>query len=188
MNELTLVLLSLVTLSLLLWIFDFPYRQFRIGHARYHLRAVRNELQRATEAHVLSPGDTAYVVTYRMLTGMIECATEFNLWRALLMGATEGFWSNPDRNVDFFRRYEHSLRSLSPEGLAAVKSAMRSAHTIVASHVLHTSLITFPLIMSFKVLLRVIWTMDRIVRITHCSLPEGLFRTVDRGAYLAGKG
>jgi hypothetical protein len=180
MHDVTIVVLTLASISLLLWLFDFPYRSFRVEYARQQLREVRHALYAAADAGVIFPTDAAFIVTDRMLRGMIECAEEFGLWRALIMGSTERFWSNPVRNAEFFREYSDALNALTPDGADAVKRAMRSAHAVFVSHILHTSLLTFPLVVLVKLCAIVLGTLN-------CSLPDELFRTIDRGAYLAGK-
>jgi hypothetical protein len=149
------------------------------------LRNVRDRLFEAGRQESLSFDDAAYEMTRQILNGMIQFAHDFSLWRLVFMVATEGFWSERDASLRFLARFNETTESLTPAGRVAVLAAMRDAHFAVLSHVAHTSLITFPLVMLAKVLVAISAT-KRVVLANVERVSQRALNAVDRNAYLVG--
>lgn len=181
--------MSIVCLSLLFYLFDYLYRSYRVDLFRFYVFRARDRLFLDADRGVISFDHPAYGMTRQMLNGMIRFGHEISLWRAIVMALTLKKWDRDDARKEFWQRYSDALESLSPAGRKAVMRAMMEANLCAISHVLHTSLITFPFIVTLKWMLRTHWKMKRVGAWVYKSkFVRPAQDLLDREAYLVGDG
>jgi hypothetical protein len=186
MSMLAVVFLNLALIAILMWLFDSLYCQLRVDLYRSELFRVRDDLFEAAERGEISFDSPAYRMTRQMLNGMIRFANEMSLCRMVLILITRKYWLNPNYDRAFSISYGRAVNELSLVGQSAVNTAMRQAHMLVAIHVLHTSIFTFPLVIAVKTVTAAGGQVHRGLRLFEKVLPRDALTMVDHGAYLIG--
>ncbi|HTV96613.1 MAG TPA: hypothetical protein VME42_11425 [Steroidobacteraceae bacterium] len=190
MDRLALVILNLAAISALFYLFDFPYRRYRERALRDRIFAIRDELFCKAELGLIAFDAPAYVMTRRMLNGMIRFAHTVSLWRIIIMVGTEFLWASDDFRSESKRYVEKHyavVDQLSEPARSVVKAAMFEAHLAVISHVMYTSLIFFPLAVITKYLMHMfIRVRANYQEVIGSKLLQPANTVLDREAFLAG--
>lgn len=188
MNSHALLILNFLCIAMLLYIFDFSYRRYRVDLFRFHIFRARSRLFEAAEKGVIPFDHPAYGMTRQMLNGMIRFAHELSFWRALVIWLVRKRWDPKEERMRFWVRYCAAVDSLPARSKVAIHATMVEAHMCVLSHVLHTSLLTFPLVFIGKWILRIHWKVRQVALITENPIAQPVRRALDREAYLVGDG
>lgn len=184
----TIVILNLICISALFWLFDIQYRQYRIDLLRSQLFRLRDDLFDAADRGVIAFDDPAYTMTRQMMNGMIRFAHEVGLWRALVMYGLRKYIDREGKVEALDARYNAVRDALLPEAREVVDKAMREAHVRVLSHVLHTSVISFPLVIVAKhILIPAIRAQISLNKWFERVFPATVRKEFDQEAYLAGE-
>lgn len=179
---------SLLCFAFLLYVFDFSYRKYRIDLLRFYLFRARDRLFDAAEKGVIPFDDPAYGMTRQMLNGMIRFAHELSLWRPLVIWASRKQWDPEEERTKFWKRYCDAVDSLPVRSKTALRITMTEAHICVLSHVLHTSLITFPFVFIGKWILKAQWKVRQVANLIENPIARPVRQAFDREAYLVGDG
>jgi hypothetical protein len=190
MDKLAVVILNLAAISALLYLFDYPYRRYRERALRDQLFCIRDRLFVAAEQGVLSFNDPAYGNTRRILNGMIRFAHNFTLWRTFLLVVADRLAPALLKNNEideYVERYSKCVDKLPAAAKDVIHQALAEAHIAVLSHMLHTSLFTFPGTIALKHAVRWVFRL----RSFYTTLVESRFMRptnalLDREAYLVG--
>lgn len=166
--------------------FDRLYRQYRIDHLRCRLIWIRDDLFNAADEGQIDFNTAAYCMTRQILSGMITFAHDFSFWRFLIMSSTQHFWSSPETTQAFSERYSRAVGELEPGTRAIVTRSITKAHLLIVVHVLHASMITFPIVLLARLVAVTVGRVQRAMNCLESKLPEAAFRMVDRGAYVIG--
>jgi hypothetical protein len=186
MNSLAIATANLLCIAFLLYFFDFTYRSCRVDLLRRVLFHARDGLFEAAAKGFLPFDHPAYGMTRQMLNGMIRFAHELSLWRTVVMYLSRKAWDPARESEAFWHRYAEAVKTLPERGQAQVREAMARAHVACLSHVLHTSLVTFPFALIGKWVLRLTWRLQQTRALSESTVPRQVRRALDREAYLAG--
>ena len=190
MDKLAVVILNLAVISGLFYMFDYPYRRYRERALRDQLFCIRDRVFVAAEQGVLSFDDPAYGNTRRILNGMIRFAHNFTLWRTVLLVVADRISPSLLKNNEideYVARYARSVDKLPAPAKGVIHQALAEAHIAVLSHMLHTSLLTFPATIAMKHAVRWVFRLHSFYK----TLVESRFMRptnalLDREAYLVG--
>lgn len=159
MNSVVLVVLDLAMVSALLWLFDVPYRQYRIDLLRYQLFGAQDALFMAARDGVISFNDPAYAVTRKIIDGMMLFADQVGVWQLLLMRVTRRLWEIPQEQEKFARHLAEARSALTSNQIKVIDDVLNRAHDYLLWHVAHTSLCLFPFAVGMKATARVFGTL-----------------------------
>ncbi len=187
MHTAVLIALNLLCLSALFWFFDVAYRRFRVDLLRFHLFQIRDQLFAAAAEKKISFNHPAYGMVRQTINGMIRFAHEISLWRMAIMLASHAFWSRKGTQREYSARFKRAVGSLTPQEASVISTVMRQAHFTLFSHMLHTSLLTFPVVLAAKLSIQMIGAVQGVIDRADESVPSPVLQMVDCEAYAIGE-
>lgn len=186
MDNILIIVANLVAIGALLWLFDGPYKAYRLDLLRFHIFRARDELFLAAERGPLSFDDRAYGMTRQVLNGMIRFAHELGLWRTILLIVFRHRIADTEGSERFWANYGEAVRSLSLHSRKEVMRATSEAHVAIFSYLCHTSLLLFPIVFCGKWIMRFLLRMSGFARMARKAIPAQAKQIFDHRAYEIG--
>lgn len=148
MYDLILTLLLYLVLSLFVWFFFWPYKQYRIDLYRQRMFALRDDLFLEAHKGTIAFQDSAYIKTRQSLNGAIRFADEacfFDLALYILFLNRRNH-----RAAQFKREFSKSLQALeTDEARQLIYRAHVMTHVYTLDHLVHTSVFA-PMLIPLK--------------------------------------
>lgn len=188
MPKLVIVVANLIAIAGLLWLFDGPYRAYRLDLLRFVIFQARDNLfTAAADKKLISFDHPAYGMTRQMLNGMIRFAHGLGVWRGIALLMLRSWLGDADESSRFWRNYGHAVKSLPIHARKEVIKAIAEANIAVFSYLCHTSLILFPFVFVVKWIMRLALQVRRYSRLARRAIPISAKRMLDHHAYEIGE-
>lgn len=186
MDRLEIVIANLVAIAALCWLFDGPYRKYRLDLMRFYIRRSRDDLFAAAEVGTIPFNHPAYGMTRQMLNGMIRFGHELGFWRFVAYVLMRRWLSNPTESERFWANYREAVKSLPLPARKEVITAVAEANMSVFSYLCHTSLLLFPITFLGKWFVRLAYRMSGLARRARKAIPTSAKQMLDHHAYECG--
>lgn len=174
-------------LGVLWWFFFDLYHKYRLDLYRQNLFEIRDALFEEAAKYGLFE-DKAYTMTRITINGMIRFAHEVSFLRLFLGYFFHSWFVRKDIAGLYMRDYMVALNKLPEEQKKAVIRARVHAHMVLASHVLHTSVVLLPLFYVTFGLLKIMRLASRVIQWAFESKRHiKRWAFVDAEAYCIGK-
>jgi hypothetical protein len=185
-DRLEIVIANLVAIAALFWLFDGPYRKYRLDLMRFYVRRARDDLFSAAESGRIPFNHSAYGMTRQMLNGMIRFGHELGFWRGVALVLFRRWLANPAESKRFWANYTDAVMSLPLHARKEVIRAQTEANIAVFSYLCHTSLLLFPITFVGKWIVRSAYRMSGLARKARKAIPMSAKQMLDHHAYECG--
>jgi len=151
----TITALAIIWLGVgfLWWMFFFVYRDYRIDRLRHRLFVIRNDLFLAAARDEIELDHPAYLMIRKTLNGNIRFAHQLSLTSLLTFRLCIGHDMQVIRD-EYDKRRENASKDLSPAQIRLLHDYEADMHIAMLSHVLHVSLVLFPMAQVIKLVLK----------------------------------
>jgi hypothetical protein len=185
-QKLVIVVANLLAIAALMYLFDGPYRKYRLDLLRFQIFRARDDLFAAAERGVIPFDDPAYGMTRQILNGMIRFAHSVGFWRVVTCVVLRHWLADPEASKRFASSYDLAVQQLPLHAKREVMWAMSQANIALFSYLCHTSLALFPLVFLAKWLLRASIHVKRQTREARKRIPTLAKQMLDHLAYKIG--
>lgn len=147
------------------WLLFFEGRQYWVDRTRQRLFNIRDNLfDRAAAGEGITFDDAAYGITRTTLNGMIQFSHNIGLARLLSIFVVY----RDSRRRELVRQYNEEFHSaiegLSKEGRVMVLRTIAEMHLVTLNHVIHTSVLLWPVFAPMILILRITRRLNKVRR------------------------
>lgn len=132
--------LSALTLGILVWVFMFEYRSYRVAVLRHHLFEARDNLFAAAARGELSFNDRAYGMVRSVINGLILKGEAVSIPYIVLLFFMCSREDREARSKEFEERLSKAIARLSKPGKTAIDKALQEINICLVSHIVHISI------------------------------------------------
>ena len=162
--ELTsLILLTAIGFGLW-WLYFVEFKKYLVDSTRQKLFDTRDELFRKAEAGIISFDDDAYGITRTTINGMIRFIHEHGMMRIIVSWLTIKFLDQEHLVKKYKDSWEAAYSKLDNQAAQkAIMEVHRKMHTVVALHVLKSSVLMMAILIPILVVVS-LFTLRRRAR------------------------